>query len=324
MTHEQYLKQPRFGSLDGLRCLAVLAVIWHHTAVGVASVPATHRGFLGVDLFFVLSGFLIVTLLLREREASGRISLPRFYARRTLRIFPAYYAVLGLLAAAYAIFPDARTAPAFLGALPFYLTYTANWVIDEGSVMFLAWSLAAEEQFYLLWPPLEKWLRRREIWLALACALLWNQIVNFRLLGLGFDDRQLLHLEILQVTFTPILLGVALAHWLHSPAGYAIAVRLLGHRWSSTAAAIAVLAAANAPVAVVQGWPRLCTHLAMAALIGSCALRRDHWLGPVLDWRPIRRVGVVSYGMYLFHMLVKHAVVAAGLADFGPFPFAAT
>ena len=161
MAHEDYLSRVHFGSLDGLRCASVLAVVWHHTATGVAWFPASDRGFLGVDMFFVISGFLIVTLLLRERDRTGGISLPRFYGRRTLRIFPIYYGVLAALTFVFLfVRPDGSQAGPFFDYLPFYLTYTSNWAADTG-IMFIAWSLAAEEQFYVVWPPLEHRLRRR-------------------------------------------------------------------------------------------------------------------------------------------------------------------
>src|SRR5437870_3157565 len=82
-----------FGALDGLRCLSIVAVVAFHTLRGTSS-PIVLRGNLGVDLFFLISGFLITTLLIRERSQYGAISLKKFYIRRTLRIFPLYYAVL--------------------------------------------------------------------------------------------------------------------------------------------------------------------------------------------------------------------------------------
>ncbi|MGB2610895.1 MAG: acyltransferase, partial [Isosphaeraceae bacterium] len=92
-AHEQYLGTRTFASLNGVRGLCILSVLWHHAPGGLHAL-ILERGFLGVDMFFVLSGFLIVTLLLRERDRTGSISLKKFYARRTLRIFPIYYLVL--------------------------------------------------------------------------------------------------------------------------------------------------------------------------------------------------------------------------------------
>ena len=89
-----------FASLDGLRCLSILAVIWHHcgwqSQAWAAHWSILHMGYRGVDLFFVISGFLITTLLLREREETGTVSLRDFWIRRTLRIFPLYYTVIAL------------------------------------------------------------------------------------------------------------------------------------------------------------------------------------------------------------------------------------
>src|SRR4051794_13366260 len=94
-AHEIYLGTKTFGSLDGLRAASIIAVLWHHAArdAGPRSI-LVGRGFRGVALFFVIRGFLIATLPLRERRRTGTISLGRFYARRFLRIFPPYYLML--------------------------------------------------------------------------------------------------------------------------------------------------------------------------------------------------------------------------------------
>jgi peptidoglycan/LPS O-acetylase OafA/YrhL len=93
----RFRKTGYFPSLDGLRCLAIVPVVWHHsTPYPYAGLLG--RGPLGVDLFFAISGFLITTLLLRERDQAAGVSVRRFYVRRAARIFPLYYAVLGLTA----------------------------------------------------------------------------------------------------------------------------------------------------------------------------------------------------------------------------------
>ena len=148
--HRAYLDTSRFPSLDGLRCLAILPVIWHH------STPRPLPGFagkgpLGVHLFFAVSGFLITTLLVREHRRTGTLSLSRFYVRRSLRIFPLYYSVLALYAArAWLLLSPSPMRAHFLHNLPFFATYTANVLVDfdvPHPVIFgFSWSLATEEQ----------------------------------------------------------------------------------------------------------------------------------------------------------------------------------
>jgi peptidoglycan/LPS O-acetylase OafA/YrhL len=92
--HAAFRANNRFGSLDGLRALSVVAVIWHHSGGGMVASEWAQHGHHGVTLFFAISGFLITTLLLRERDRHGAIDLRAFYVRRALRIFPLYYAVL--------------------------------------------------------------------------------------------------------------------------------------------------------------------------------------------------------------------------------------
>src|SRR5271166_3634228 len=92
LQYRKFRQTETFNSLNGLRCISVLAVIWHH-AVGHLFPTDTFlaEGYMGVDVFFAVSGFLITTLLLRERDTWGDIDLRSFYARRSLRIFPLYY-----------------------------------------------------------------------------------------------------------------------------------------------------------------------------------------------------------------------------------------
>jgi peptidoglycan/LPS O-acetylase OafA/YrhL len=311
--YEDFRSTAHFSSLDGLRCMSILAVLWHHSGDGVWWLPASHRGFLGVDMFFVISGFLIVTLLLRERDRTGEISLPKFYARRTLRIFPAYYFLIFVLALVFAfVRQGGNEGPEFLENLPFYLSYTSNWIIDT-TFMAIAWSLAAEEQFYLFWPPVERYLRERWAVCVLGGVIVVNQLVNFRLLdpvlegwfGIRYED-----LSILQATFTPICLGVLLAHALHNPRGFAVLARVGGARWGSAASLALLLTVCNLPVPEgAAGLHRLLIQVSMTLLLCSCVVRRDHALTRILSFAPIRRIGVVSYGMYLYHMVVMHFVV---------------
>ncbi len=194
----------RMLGLDGIRAMAVIGVVWHHAHPGFGALPMSRNGFLGVDAFFVLSGFLITVLLLREQAAHGSISLRQFYVRRALRIFPLYYAVLALLALYFLTVKHSTQGQAFLQALPYHLTFLSNWVPVD-SLMAITWSLSSEEQFYLLWPPLLVWLGVRRALPLLIGFLLLNQAVNFGWLDAVFAGNgvALSHLEILQTTSRP-------------------------------------------------------------------------------------------------------------------------
>ena len=160
-------------SLDGLRAISIALVMLAHAA-GTRGFPVwipgfvTEHGFLGVQIFFVISGFLITRLLLDEHATTGAISLGLFYARRTLRIFPPFYLFLGVVAAGTwaGIFSVPRRD------LVFAATYTMNY-LTRGGVWLTGhtWSLAVEEQFYLIWPLAIKLVgARRATWSAAIVA----------------------------------------------------------------------------------------------------------------------------------------------------------
>jgi len=302
-----YRARRTFGSLDGFRCASILAVIWHHARGDVQLGRIGTRGFLGVDMFFVLSGFLIVTLLLRERDRKGEISLKAFYARRTLRIMPLYYGVvIGTAIASLSLRPEGATAESMRDALPFLLTYTTNWVAVD-NLLEISWSLSAEEQFYLLWPPVQKYVGH-PLWVLFALLVL-SQFIHFGLLdtqlaklGAGSEDLRMLR----ETTFTPILLGVLLAHILHNRNGFERVARVLGHRLAPLFLAVVLMVSLELMPGDLRGWPRITIHLLMMALLASAVVREDHVLAPFLEWPPVVRIGVLSYGMYLLHMFIVH------------------
>lgn len=148
---------PYLPGLDGLRAVAVAVVVLYHA--GVEWLPG---GFLGVEMFFVLSGFLITGLLSREVETTGRARLPRFWMRRARRLLPALYALItGVLA--WTLVADRAGLIRLRREIPAALTYVSNWVLISGNESYFEavgrpsplrhlWSLAIEEQFYLVWP----------------------------------------------------------------------------------------------------------------------------------------------------------------------------
>jgi peptidoglycan/LPS O-acetylase OafA/YrhL len=309
-AHSSYLGTRTFGSLDGVRGLCILSVVWHHATPPVPGV-FFQRGFLGVDMFFVLSGFLIVTLMLRERDRMGTIDLKKFYARRMLRIFPIYYLLIfGLLVLYVVTKPASLTATGYYQALPFLLTYTSNWVHIHANNMGIMWSLATEEQFYLCWPIIEKLLRPLGVAVVLAVVLIVNQLINFG----AFDGvfaalyGKQPHLPILATTFTPIALGVLLAHALHARRTFSAWYRLVGHRGSSLIFGALLLALVVFSPADISGLARLLIQLAMTLLLGAVVVREDHWARPVLTFAPLASLGVISYGMYIYHMCAIHPV----------------
>lgn len=327
-AQEQYLQFRdirHFGSLDALRCIAISGVIWQHSPpLPHEHLPFTDAGAAGVGLFFVLSGFLITTLLLREESATGTINLRNFYARRTLRIFPLYYAVLALYTVLVLLLENNAAGRLFFSNLPYYLTYTSNWFVDlalnedgQRRVIFVfAWSLATEEQFYLLWPFVLKYFRRHWAITALLAVMLADLLLTFTLgradLPTSPSERLL---RIATSPSTEIFAGVLLAIGLHSETGFRILSRALGHRWS---APITGLVAASIMVWPGESTPAWYLMMAVAFVffLGSCVIREDHGVAWLLNSRVLARIGVVSYGMYMLHMLAVNTV-KAGFGRFG-------
>ena len=296
-------------ALDGLRGIAIALVVSYH-AFGW---PA--RGFLGVHLFFVLSGFLITTLLLQEWQRSGTISLRSFYRRRALRLFPALAALLvaylGLhliRSAAGSSEHDLSTALHAVGYGAFYVT---NVVQAAGVVLPVPlnhlWSLAAEEQFYLLWPFLLVGALRFGVRPAVVEAglLVGILLVALERVRLASDDASFARLYYgPDTTFDPILIGCLLGFWFVLDR----APRLLGAAGSLVAPALVVAAI---PVLVlgpdwkpVQWSWVLPFGLACALVLWAVVTGRAPRLERLLALRPLVALGRISYSLYLWHLLV--------------------
>lgn len=310
-SFSSYINQRYFSSLDGVRFLSIVAVIWHHSyPQGLPEFLS--RGFLGVDMFFVLSGYLIVTLLLREKEKNSDISLKNFYIRRALRIFPVYFGVLFALSIVYGLLkkgdPDSE---GFFSLLPMYLIFISNWSVLQATNLGIYWSLATEEQFYLLWPLLEKFIRPKTILIILAVFIAINQLVNFGYLDTFFDGvygPEEYELSILDATFTPICLGVLLAHALNNKQSFSMLFKLLGFRASSLVCFLIMLAIIYMSSGDISGWKRLFIQLSMCLWLASLVIRENHVLQPLMSFAPFKRLGQISYGMYVYHMFALHIV----------------
>lgn len=290
---------PRVPSFDGIRALAILPVVLHHSTSGPEP-GVLGRGPLGVDLFFALSGFLITSLLLREKETTGTVRMGSFWARRAIRIFPLYYAVLGLFVL-HALFlrEHGPVRDHFLRSLPVHLTYTTNWLLDTNvphAVVFgFGWSLATEEQFYLVWPLALRAARRTTTAAAfMICILVVDQLTERGYLTWLLGDGTLF--RAVRSISTPIVGGSLLALALHSRAGRALLIPVLGQRASSLAAFVLLAYVAW------SGGSLALAHVAMVAFVGACALRPDHLLAPILDHPVARFIGDRSYGIYLLNI----------------------
>ena len=161
----------RIPSLDGLRAISIALVLFAHTS-GTAFFPSfvflrRHLGNFGVRVFFVISGYLITTLLLKELDKTGRISLKLFYIRRVFRIFPAAYFYLAVAAVLLAF----GLVELEWNDIVFGFTYTTNYDPVRPWHTIHLWSLSVEEQFYLIWPATLAFLGRRRAMVAAAAMI---------------------------------------------------------------------------------------------------------------------------------------------------------
>jgi peptidoglycan/LPS O-acetylase OafA/YrhL len=289
-----------FPSLDGLRALSIVSVIGFHVMHGHSALFS--HGFLGVQLFFAISGVLITTLLLRERDSAGEISLRNFYVRRTLRIFPLYYAVLGIYVVVTAMFEKGTLrGETFFANLPAYATYTSNWFVSltagTGTIFYFAWSLATEEQFYVVWPSIVRFTRHWTIpVIVISVLMISGEFVRYAS-NAGLVAHDILWARILRSIVPPICLGCLAAFLMHHRRGFTILYRVAGQTWSVPSACVLMI------VAIKTNCPSLLIDLSMTLLVVTTMVRPQHYLRWLLDNRVVRHVGAVSYGMYLMHML---------------------
>ena len=315
--------------LDGLRAISVLAVIvFHHYLIGGHEAGWAPGGFLGVEVFFVVSGYLITSLLLSERRETGRISLRMFYFRRARRLLPALYVLLAVIIAYALLFlPDSieTLRSDTLAAL----TYTSNWwqmiahrsyFAEAGRPELLKhlWSLAIEEQYYLAWPFLLVLGLRRLGRQRMLATMLVTALVSTLLLALLAHGNVDNAYYATYTRLSGLLLGSAFAFWfapyrIRGAAGRGARVALDGagalglfvllgsfgmlHRFGVNGFEFPTSSHDN--LAVFHGG-FLLVDLATLLVIAA-AVHPASDVGRALGWRPLQWIGLRSYSLYLWH-----------------------
>ena len=288
----------RILALDGLRAVACLAVVVFHLRL-----LGGCNGWLGVDMFFVLSGWLITGILREELKASGRIRLGTFYLRRAARLYPAL--ILAALGAFALQITGAREGSLLLGdAIP--LTYLTDvWLLvardAPPGILGHTWSLAIEEHFYLLWPLVVIAIRGRR---SLAAATAIAAIASFAAMALtpGLILNAASGYFLTQARVWELLAGCLLALW--SPCV---------PRWFSPWLAVAGVVV----LGVAAGFgssarPIILSATCLASVAGTAAIivagRGGGLVAWVLSVKPMTWLGERSYGIYLYHPLVIRAL----------------
>lgn len=303
--------------LDGIRAIAVLAVLLYH-----ADVPWMPGGFLGVDMFFVLSGFLITSIVLTELDKTGRLSFKRFYLHRARRLLPALLVALGL-AAVLAAFLATDAAATVRRDILAALTYSTNWVYIVADQSYFEatgrppllqhlWSLAVEEQFYLIWPA--------------VVLLAWrgggrSRVREWALIGAFASTALMVVLSLMGGYPQPndgsrVYFGTD-SHAMGLLIGAALATVWLPHRLKSDLAAgaktivnAAGFAALGLTVLIMMNshsnaswlyWGGFAVFSVLVAVVIAAASHPVSVLGKALGTQPLRYIGQRSYGLYLFH-----------------------
>jgi peptidoglycan/LPS O-acetylase OafA/YrhL len=307
------MKPRNIPSLDGLRAVSVGMVIAAHLSEVVAQkipfIPLwlyAAWGSLGVQTFFVISGFLITLILLKELNATGTISLGRFYFRRALRIFPAFYVYLaaGLALTLAGVFAGKPSAFLIAG------TYTTNYLGLDSPLLEHTWSLSLEEQFYLLWPAALLLLGTRKgiklaTWLILLSPL--SRLVTYYLA----PHHRALVGAMLHSGLDSIMFGCLLALLWHNPRFNEFVQPLIRGR---VAALSGLFVFVLSPIlqAHFRGSYTLVVGLTLNAICMSQILLYvvrvpDSALGWVLNTRVLRHLGVISYSLYLWQEMFAGA-----------------
>jgi peptidoglycan/LPS O-acetylase OafA/YrhL len=305
--------------LDGLRGLAVLAVMLGHCSAlgagadlsalgrdpGVPPLGLLHGGVFGVDMFYVLSGFLITSLLLQERAESGMTALRNFYIRRFLRLMPALFILL-VACSIYIAATDSSRGDFGARAVVLSALYSANFArgfhVNMGMLTH-TWSLALEEQFYFIWPVSLLFLlhfRHRTILIGIICGACFAAILRYIAWSLHahyFAWGQL------PTRADALLSGIAvalMAHWnMLENSSLRRLMPAVAYTSATLLIAMLVFVDGGSPI-VFRGFYFLAA-VVTASLIASLVTAAPRPLARLLSFGPLAYTGKISYGLYLYH-----------------------
>ena len=301
--------------IQGLRALAVALVVIAHVGI-----PGFEGGFVGVDVFFVISGFLITQLLLREVDKTGSVSIPQFYVRRARRILPAAAIVsITVVAYALAVFPQTRLHQTTTDAA-WTSIFAANWHFAASGTDYFStadpsmfqhyWSLAVEEQFYIVWPILvmlvvPRFGKRGFAWVSggvFALSLVYSVWSTDAFPEATYFNTGARAFELAAGSLLACLLAQPLQSWIRHAAGlggFAILVyATLGFTEHTP----------------FPGWQALVPVIGTALLLMAGPYTPT---GRVASWAPLRYIGDISFSLYLWHWPVALAVASALPAETG-------
>lgn len=313
----------RIRELDGIRGIAIALVMATHllkranyltgNATLIAFGELFRIGWVGVDLFFVLSGYLITSILLKTRQEPHYFK--NFYARRILRIFPLYYVTL-LITLPLLPALDKSLGPQTQANWPVFLVYLQNWLYvfgrEPSNVVGVTWSLAIEEQFYLLWPFIVKKLERRQLARFILGSLL---LILTARLGLVFFARSLINLEDLYyyasfIRSDGLLMGALLALALQSDFWREWLRRRAGWVWWASLAGLTLMLVSGPPSASFTNLPLMTVGYSLLAVFFAACLalaltgKENNPLRWLFSNRGLIFFGKYSYALYLFHLPV--------------------
>jgi peptidoglycan/LPS O-acetylase OafA/YrhL len=298
----QGLAESHLPSLDGLRAAAALAVVFYHYGFDWAP------GGLGVLAFFVLSGFLITWLLLKEEERFGAVSLKLFYLRRALRIFPAFYVYWLLLVGALTLFHKRLVGGQALASFFYVNNYYQALHGDPNTGLSHTWSLAIEEQFYVLWPLVFLLLRRngrRMAFLMAAIAAVW--VWREGLVFLLRRDQGYIY-EAFDARADHLMMGCLLAVALRDGAAAGLWRRLCSRATMLWVTLALLIGSVGLSVRFGTAYRDAVGFAIDPILVAVLMVQAIAWpragFARALNWQPVRYLGVISYSIYLYQQML--------------------